>query len=74
MRGVADTTKCLALLEGLHLGGRQLKFGRPPDYVLPQPHLLDYVVGGPGINAPIARDVAAHKNPKRMKELGACCG
>lgn len=44
-RGVQDTTLALYLCEGLNLGGRQLRFGRPIDYKLPDKHLLDFFVG-----------------------------
>jgi len=46
-RSVQDATLALTLCDGLTLGGRQLRFGRPVDYKLPTKHLLCYCVGGP---------------------------
>lgn len=46
-RSVQDATLALTLCDGLALGGRQLRFGRPVDYKLPAKHLLCYCVGGP---------------------------
>lgn len=46
-RSVQDATLALTLCDGLTLGGRQLRFGRPVDYKLPSKHLLCYCVGGP---------------------------
>jgi len=45
-RSVQDATLALSLCDGLTLGGRQLRFGRPVDYKLPAKHLLCYTVGG----------------------------
>ena len=44
-RSVQDATLALTLFEGLTLGGRQLRFGRPADYAPAQPHLKNYIVG-----------------------------
>lgn len=44
-RSVQDSTLALTLCDGLTLGGRQLRFGRPVDYKLPAKHLLCYCVG-----------------------------
>ena len=44
-RGVQDTTLALSLFEGLQLGKRQLRFGRPVDYKSPPPYLANYIVG-----------------------------
>jgi len=47
-RSVADTTNCMSLLQGITLGGRQLRVGRPAgDYKPPPPGLENYVVGFP---------------------------
>jgi len=48
MRSVQDTTLALSLFQGLQLGGRQLKFGRPVDYKVPAQHLQNYVIPIPG--------------------------
>jgi len=48
MRSVQDTTLALSLFQGLQLGGRQLKFGRPVDYKVPPQHLQNYVIPIPG--------------------------
>lgn len=48
MRSVQDTTLALSLFQGLQLGGRQLKFGRPVDYKVPAQHLQHYVIPIPG--------------------------
>jgi len=45
-RSVQDTNLALQLFEGLQLGGRQLRFGRPVDYKEPPENLKNYVVGG----------------------------
>ena len=45
-RSVQDTDLSLQLFEGLNLGGRQLRFGRPVDYVEPPESAKNYVVGG----------------------------
>jgi splicing factor U2AF subunit len=46
-RAIKDATACLALLQGLTLGGRALKIGRPSDYKAPPPHLENFIVGLP---------------------------
>lgn len=46
-RAIKDATACLALLQGLTLGGRALKIGRPSDYKPPPPHLENFIVGLP---------------------------
>eukprot|EP01083_Nonionella_stella_P280488 954194_1 len=46
-RSVQDCTSALSLLEGLQLGGRTLRFGRPVDYKPPPSHLANYVLGHP---------------------------
>merc|ERR1719273_2361388 len=56
MRSVQDTTLALSLFQGLQLGGRQLKFGRPVDYKLPPNNLLNYCIpipGEKGTNRPV---------------------
>ncbi|ETO21788.1 hypothetical protein RFI_15414, partial [Reticulomyxa filosa] len=50
LRSVRDTTLCLSLFEGLQLGGRNLRFGRPMDYKLPSEELRTYLVPGPDLN------------------------
>ena len=44
-RSVQDATLGLTLLDGLTLGGKKLRFGRPVDYKLPEKHLLCYCIG-----------------------------
>jgi len=48
MRSVQDTTLALSLFQGLQLGGKQLKFGRPVDYKVPPQHLQHYAIPIPG--------------------------
>jgi len=48
MRSVQDTTLALSLFQGLKLGGKQLKFGRPVDYKVPPQHLQNYAIPIPG--------------------------
>lgn len=43
-RAIQDCTLSLSLFQGLQLGGRTLKFGRPVDYKPPPLHLANYVV------------------------------
>lgn len=51
LRSVKDCTLALGSLQGLVLGGRQLRIGRPADYKPPPPNLEDYIVGPPpGVN------------------------
>jgi hypothetical protein len=45
-RSVQDCTFAVGLLQGLTLGGRALRIGRPADYKPPPPALENYVVGG----------------------------
>jgi len=46
-RSVADCTACMTLLQGITIGGRTLRVGRPADYKPPPPALENYVVGYP---------------------------
>ena len=53
-RSIQDTTFALSLLQGLQIGGRTLRIGRPQDYKPPALHLQNYVVGFPlGTPAPL---------------------
>lgn len=67
-----DATLALTLLEGLQLGGRMLRFGRPADYKPPPPHLADYVVGGPLI--PTTPAQAALSGQTQAQAIGAAAG
>lgn len=60
-RSVQDATLALSLCDGLTLGGRQLRFGRPVDYKLPSKHLLCYTVGG---QEPVGDDEVPYTMPK----------
>jgi len=46
-RSVQDTTTCLTLLQGVTLGGRSLRVGRPAGYKPPPPQFANYIVGCP---------------------------
>jgi len=46
-RGVQDASACMSLLQGISLGGRSLRVGRPADYKPPPPHLENFIVGYP---------------------------
>jgi splicing factor U2AF subunit len=46
-RSVADCTSCMTLLQGITIGGRSLRVGRPADYKAPPPALENYTVGFP---------------------------
>lgn len=46
-RGCQDANICMGLLQGITLGGRSLRVGRPADYKPPPPHLETYIVGFP---------------------------
>jgi len=46
-RGCQDANVCMSLLQGITLGGRSLRVGRPADYKPPPPHLDNYIVGFP---------------------------
>ena len=59
-----DATHCLTILQGLQLGGRQLRVGRPADYKAPPPNLEDYVV-------PLPPGVSAVPNPIAAAAPGA---
>jgi len=53
-RSVQDTTFALSLLQGIQIGGRTLRVGRPADYKPVPEHLANYVVGfPPGTPAPL---------------------
>jgi splicing factor U2AF subunit len=53
MRSVQDCNACMQLLQGISLGGRTLRVGRPADYKPPPPALENYIVGyAPGQFAP----------------------
>ena len=52
MRSVQDTNIALTLLQGIQLGGRTLRVGRPADYKPAPAHLANFVVGFPhGVGA-----------------------
>ena len=68
-RSVQDTGLCLSLLQGLQIGGKLIRVGRPQDYIPPPPELSTYVVGfppGQGSPPPIFAN-----NPSFMQLLGA---
>jgi splicing factor U2AF subunit len=44
-RAIQDCTHCVILLQGIALGGRILKVGRPADYLPPPQYLENYIVG-----------------------------
>jgi len=46
-RSVQDATACLNLLQGVTLGGRTLRVGRPAGYQPPPPQFENYIVGFP---------------------------
>lgn len=46
-RSVQDTTTCLTLLQGVTLGGRSLRVGRPAGYKPPPAQFANYIVGCP---------------------------
>jgi len=46
-RSIADATACLALLQGIALGDRTLRVGRPADYQALPPAFDNYIVGFP---------------------------
>jgi len=46
-RGCQDANICMGLLQGITLGGRSLRVGRPADYKPAPPHLENYIVGFP---------------------------
>jgi len=46
-RSIRDASTCISLLQGLSLGGRVLKIGRPAGYVAPPSHLENFIVGLP---------------------------
>jgi splicing factor U2AF subunit len=46
-RAIRDATVCMNLLQGITLGGRVLKVGRPAGYVAPPPYLENFIVGIP---------------------------
>ena len=48
-RAVSDASRCLTLFEGLQIGGRPLRIGRPADYAPAPPHLANYVLEQPGL-------------------------
>lgn len=51
-RSVQDCTLALSLLQGMQIGGRILRIGRPQDFKLPPAHLANFVVGLPiGVGA-----------------------
>lgn len=53
-RSVQDCSVSLTLLQGIQIGGRTLRVGRPADYKPLPPHLANYVVGNPlGVGAPL---------------------
>jgi len=65
LRIVQDTTACITLCQGLSLGGRPLRIGRPADYKPPPPALENYVVGyTPGM----------YKPPSATGTPGGCLG
>jgi splicing factor U2AF subunit len=51
-RGCQDANICMGLLQGITLGGRSLRVGRPADYKPPPPHLENYIVGFPPGQSP----------------------
>lgn len=59
-RAVKDASICLAMFEGLSLGGRVLRIGRPADYKEPPPNLADYVV-------PLPANIAAQEKIKQVR-------
>ncbi|GAB5356228.1 hypothetical protein AAMO2058_000272900 [Amorphochlora amoebiformis] len=69
-RAVEDTDKCMTLMQGLTLGGRLLRIGRPADYKAPPPHLANYIVPmNPGIPGTMgeksqASAIAKDQSPK----------
>jgi splicing factor U2AF subunit len=46
-RAIQDCTHCVILLQGIALGGRILKVGRPADYLPPPQYLENYIIGMP---------------------------
>lgn len=73
-RSVIDATTCISLFQGLTLGNRALRIGRPADYKEPPPHLANYVVGlPPGTPAP-APVAAPLGLPAAMMGFGAMPG
>ena len=44
MRAVSDATRCIDRWDGLQLGGRTLRVGRPADYSPVLPHLDTFVM------------------------------
>jgi len=65
-RSVEDTNLALQLFEGLQLGGRQLRFGRPVDYKEPPENLKEYVVGEEGDGPNGAVNVIEDGSPAAM--------
>ena len=71
-RAITDATYALGLLQGLQLGGRVLKIGRPADYRIPTTEEENYVVGyPPGLKAPTPTiaALAAAANPLVAQQI-----
>lgn len=72
MRSVQDTNIALTLLQGIQLGGRTLRVGRPADYKPAPPHLANFVVGFPhGVGARQSQTLAPVL--RRLRGSLPCC-
>jgi len=64
-RSIADATACLTLMQGIALGGRTLRVGRPADYTALSPAYDNFIVGfPPGTYKPPSTD-------KKPSDIGA---